>query len=253
MTGEDRRHAAIPHDEEANAPLRLLVSGVAHQLRNPLFGMSAAIDALELRLGPAADRGAFFDVLRGQIARVGAVVQDLIDYAEPAPLALGRGSLTEAVHEALGRCVTLAERRAITIEVTSDPPACSAAIDAPRLTLAVERLLEDALEQAPVGGHVAVAMQPLVRSGLPWFECSIEDDGPSFTDDGLRRAFEPFFPRRSAAGGLGLAIAHCVVIGHGGELTVANSRRGGARMTLRLPCLPAGSEPEPPSDSAIGH
>ena len=80
-----------------------------------------------------------------------------------------------------------------------------------------------------------------VRRSDEMVEIAVEDDGPGIPEAYREKVFEPFFrldgspTARTAAPASGLTIARDVVLGHGGDLRLDRSRRGGLRALLRLP------------------
>ncbi|MBN8294110.1 PAS-domain containing protein [Rhodobacter sp. NTK016B] len=73
-----------------------------------------------------------------------------------------------------------------------------------------------------------------------WLELTVEDDGPGFTPEALRRGLDPFFTTKGGEGsGLGLAMVYDHATLGGGSVRLANREAGGARVTLRLPLRPA--------------
>ncbi|WP_417600615.1 PAS-domain containing protein [Pararhodobacter oceanensis] len=72
-----------------------------------------------------------------------------------------------------------------------------------------------------------------------WLELAVEDDGPGFSEEALKRAWEPFFTTKGGEGsGLGLAMVYDQASLAGGSVRVTNRPEGGARVTLRLPLQP---------------
>ena len=66
----------------------------------------------------------------------------------------------------------------------------------------------------------------------------IEDSGPGFTENALKKAFEPYFTTRKTGNGLGLAIVYKIINDHGGDINIRNSEAlGGAKITISIPYI----------------
>jgi signal transduction histidine kinase len=73
------------------------------------------------------------------------------------------------------------------------------------------------------------------QAGKDWAVVEVRDTGEGIPPADLQRIFIPFFTTKATGHGVGLALAHRVITQHGGTLTVANSKNGGALFTMRLP------------------
>ena len=92
------------------------------------------------------------------------------------------------------------------------------------------------------GGQIRLSAR---RVQDTWLELAVEDDGPGFTDEALKRGLDPFYTTKGAEGsGLGLAMVYDQASLAGGTVRLANRPEGGARVTLRLPLRPA-ADPAP--------
>lgn len=65
----------------------------------------------------------------------------------------------------------------------------------------------------------------------------VQDTGPGFTEEAIKKAFEPFFTTRARGSGLGLAVCHKIVEGCGGKISISNAKEGGAIITITLPTI----------------
>jgi PAS domain S-box-containing protein len=213
-----------------------LVAGVAHEVRNPLFSISASVDALARTIGEDPAFAPHAALLRSQVGRLTQLTRDLLEYGRPSALQRTATSQADVVGCAVRACSTLARERSVTIEERLDPELPRLDIDGTRVEQALENLLANAIQHSPRGSVVRVAgrLEGGGREGVA--ACSVEDEGPGMPRENLALVFEPFFTRRKGGTGLGLSIVQRVVEAHGGHVVAENREGGrGARFTLRLP------------------
>jgi PAS domain S-box-containing protein len=216
-----------------------LVAGVAHEVRNPLFGISATLDALEAHVEGGQDLAElpqFFEVLRGQLGRLTGLMQHLLDYGRPAAIEPHLLPLGSVVARAVAACDPLARQRCVEIRSAVPDALPLLRLDRDRLSQALINLVENAIQHSPEGG--AVSIEAVLPPGEA-VEITVRDAGPGVAPDDLPRLFEPFFSRRAGGTGLGLSIVQRIVEEHGGRVSAANHPDGGACLSIRLP-LPAG-------------
>ncbi|MES1245458.1 MAG: PAS domain S-box protein [Acidobacteriota bacterium] len=214
-----------------------LIAGVAHEVRNPLFGVSATLDALEAHVEGGQDLAElpqFFQVLRGQLGRLTGLMQDLLDYGRPAAIEPHLLPLGSVVARAVAACDPLARQKGVAVRVAVPDALPPLRLDRDRLSQALINLVENAIQHSLEGGAVTVEAVLL----KPSVEITVRDAGPGVAPDDLPHLFEPFFSRRAGGTGLGLSIVQRIVEEHGGRVSAANHPEGGACLTVRLP-LPA--------------
>jgi signal transduction histidine kinase len=221
---------------EMMSALGALVAGVAHEVRNPLFGMSAVLDAIDVTFGADSAYQPFTDALRTELTRLNGLMGDLLDYGRPPNTERVRHSLTQTVMQGVVACAPLAERRRITINTKLSRAVEPVLMDAPRLAQVFQNLLENAIQHSSEKGHITVAVNSFTMGQEVWAECTVRDQGPGIAEDDLSNIFKPFYTRRRGGTGLGLSIVQRIVTEHRGTVTAANHPQGGAVMTVRLPC-----------------
>jgi len=225
---------------ETMSRLGTLVAGVAHEVRNPLFGISASVDALEAALENHELRQYAVD-MRQEVQRMNELMGDLLTYGRPAEPVRERGSLESVVRASASSLRTLAQTQRISMEIAAPSDLHPADIDRSRVQQVFENLLKNAISFSPPGSVVQVHCRNGDAGGRPVVECIIRDRGPGIAEDDLPHVFEPFFTRRRGGTGLGLAIVDRIVSQHEGQVSLANIDTGGAVATVRIPAATAES------------
>jgi PAS domain S-box-containing protein len=235
ITKTARLQESLRHSETM-AALGAVVGGVAHEVRNPLFGMSAVLDAFESRFGGRPEHQPYLPLLRAELRRMTELMQALLDYGKPGRFEMAPGDLDVPLEQALALCRPLAEQQGVQLTREPWPDAPPVLHDAARLAQAFKNVIENAVQHTPRGGEVRIHLSPLSVEGSPWVRLSVRDQGPGFPAADLPRVLEPFFSRRPGGTGLGLSIVSRVVEGHAGNVLVANHPEGGAVVDLEFPC-----------------
>jgi signal transduction histidine kinase len=235
---------------ETMSAMGALVAGVAHEVRNPLFGIQSVLDAMEARFGPRTELQRYFPVLREEAGRLTRLMQELMEYGKPPNRELAPGPVGEVLAEALRYNAPLAATNAVRLvgRIPDDLPPVR--LDRDRLLRVFQNLLENAIQHSPPNEEVILETRMQGNNGRRWIECRVGDSGPGFAAGDIPHVFEPFFSRRRGGTGLGLSIVHQIAHEHGGEIIAANRPEGGALMTVRLPVCD-GASPGEASDGAV--
>ncbi|MEA2558589.1 MAG: hypothetical protein QOH06_93 [Acidobacteriota bacterium] len=222
---------------ETMSAMGALVAGVAHEVRNPLFGISATLDAFESRFGQRKDFRRYFDVLQVEVKRLSELMHQLLDYGKPARLEFAAVTPDEVMAMAATACEPLASRSGVDVAVRSEGGLPQLHVDRGRIAQVFQNLLENAIQHSAKGKSVLFRAERVEgdRDGVRF---AVEDAGPGFLPNDLHRVFEPFFTRRRGGTGLGLSIVQRIVEQHGGEVLASNLAAGGAVMTVFLPLRP---------------
>src|SRR5687768_15118175 len=216
-----------------------LVAGVAHEVCNPLFGISSILDAFETRFNDRTDYLRYTNVLRDEVGRLTFLMEELLEYGRPFRGDLYPVSLEEVIAKSLRSCNPAAEVAKVKLvnDVVIGLP--KVMIDRRRLSKVFVNLIENAIQHSTAGATVTVEALGVTEGQQRWIDCVVRDTGPGVLAQDLGRIFEPFFSKRRGGTGLGLAIAHRIMSEHGGKLIAGNNPEGGARMVARFPVPPS--------------
>lgn len=230
--------------EEERARLQLmgalghLVGGLAHEVRNPLFAISATLEAVLATLDGSPEQQSvrrMLDNLREPTARLSELMSELLEYGKPLGRDLTPGPFDKVVRQAVRDCRPLAENKGVRLSLRMNGHTPTVGMIRPRLLMALENLIQNAVQHTPPEGKVNVRLSEHVADGHAWARCSIADSGPGFRPEDLPRVFEPFFTRRKGGTGLGLSIAQRIAEEQHASIAAANRPGGGAVITLDIP------------------
>jgi PAS domain S-box-containing protein len=211
-----------------------LVGGLAHEVRNPLFAISATLEGLVASVGDEKVRRALDNLLE-PTARLSDLMAELLEYGKPFAGELCEGSLWDLLGQAVKDCAALARDRKVRLTVRlGDRDLCVSMIRR-RLVIAFTNLIQNALQHTPEGGEVIVEAKEVVEEGGARVRCLFQDSGTGFQEGDLHQIFNPFFTRRRGGTGLGLSIVQRIVEEHRGRIRAGNRPEGGALITLDLP------------------
>ncbi|HEY6008607.1 MAG TPA: ATP-binding protein [Geobacteraceae bacterium] len=212
------------------ASLGKLSAGIAHEVRNPLTGVSLLLDDLHDQVGLDPEQRALLVKALLEIERVEKLVASLLNYASPPKARFREGDLNRVVHEILLLLRRECEKKGVTLRITHGevPPF---AFDVEKMKQAILNLVKNALEVLPEGGSIEVATRAAEGHAL----VTVSDNGPGIAVADLSLIFEPFFTRKGAGTGLGLSISQRIIEEHHGRIGVASEEGEGTTFTISLP------------------
>lgn len=216
-------------EQEALATLGRMAAVVAHEVRNPLAGISGVIQIFRDRLAAdAPEREVLGDVLKRVDALV-ETIQDLLLYARPRELRPTPVRLSELLSQT-ARLVA-EDPRFQRIEIRVPDSDLRLRLDADYFREALLNLMINAAQAMNGAGSIRAA----VEQGDEVIRVRITDSGPGIHPDVRKKVFEPFFTTKGRGTGLGLSLVKNVVERHGGQVTIDCPEGGGTVVTLSLP------------------
>ena len=224
---EGQRRAEEGRLAESLAQLGEMAGGVAHELRNGLATLRGYLTLIERR--PDEDSIAdFLSEIRGEADHLERVLQDFLSFARPGSVRQGELALLPLLrHAAADPSLAGVEVRVAGEEVVLRG-------DRELLERAVRNLLHNAAQAERETGRPR-AVELTVTLSPEGAEIAIEDRGPGLPDEVRARLFHPFATGRRGGVGLGLALAHRIVVLHGGRIRLDDRTGGGTRALLFFP------------------
>lgn len=204
---------------ERDARTQQMLAGIAHEVRNPLAGMTLFAGILREELPADDERRGHVDKIERELGYLDRVVNDFLEYARRPRPELEDLDLRELLDEV----AQLASTTELTVAVASElPPSVRA--DRAQLRRALLNLANNAVQAATAAGHDGPhAVRITARRSGHELAIQVWNRGAEIAPETSGRLFEPFFTTREKGTGLGLAFVREIAVDHGGRVEVASA------------------------------
>ena len=219
-----------------------LATGLAHEVKNPLAGLSGALELLAEDLAGAPRQAEVVEEMRHQVARLANTMESLLSYARPPKARLKTTDVNATLEKVL---FLIAQQRkaapsAICLDLGAGLPPVLA--DPSQLEQVLLNLCLNACQAMAGAGRLK--LRTLAdESGVV---VEVADEGPGISPEVRPHLFKPFFTTKRSGNGLGLAISARIVAEHGGHIAYRCPPEGGTifTVTLQRAAAPAGRAEE---------
>ena len=209
----------------------LLGATLAHEIKNPLAGISGAIQVIGHSLAPDNPHKEVIGEVLSEIDRLDATARDLLIYAKPKPPLRKRLQVGPLLQDTL---IQFRQDPAVHgLVIRGDGLECAAAahIDETQFRQVITNLLLNAAHACAKGGSVTFRLS--TADGMVRIE--VIDTGVGIPAQAVPRVFEPFYSTKAKGTGLGLSICQWIVESHGGCIALESEEGRGTKVTIELP------------------
>jgi len=237
---------------EKLASMGTMVSGVAHELNNPISNIWSSCQLLLEDSALTSEQRQLLQQIDEQCIRARNIVRSLLDFTRERPFGHEPVPLKDLIEQSLRFLkADLPPTLDVRVDIADDlvVPA-----DRQRLQQVMLNLIKNAIEATSATGRIditgvrhneAAALDDNPASlgcpDAPWVELSIRDDGHGIPPDILVRIFDPFFTTKDVGKGMGIGlfVVYQIIEEHDGCISASSSPGGGTTFVLRLPARPA--------------
>lgn len=231
----EARQVKLISKSDKLASLGTMISGVAHQLNNPLSNISSSCQILqeEIEEPDVAYKKELLEQIDGQVERAKTMVRSLLEFARKKEFKKKPCSLRDMIADTL----RLVQGDIPThVEIVTDLPENNwVPADKQRLQQAILNIVKNCIDAIVDEGKITITAREVVDNGT--VEIRIQDTGIGIGDEYIGKVFEPFFTTKEEGkgSGLGLFVAREIIEEHGGNIQVKSRTGEGTTFIIRLP------------------
>jgi len=203
-----------------------VISGVAHQLRNPLNAMSLQLELLSHDVERSGNAVRRVRALRDEVERLDHAIDALLRFMRPEQLRPASVPLNTLLNEIAGAV----RKPEIRVECDLDPSVLAITADRALLAEALRNIAANAVEAMPRGGRLSIVTQRLPDG---FVEIRVADEGAGIED--TSRIFNLYYTTKKGGSGLGLPLALRAVDLNHGTIQVDSQPGAGTTVKIRLP------------------
>ena len=221
---------------QRNAAWSEVARRLAHEIKNPLTPIQLSAERIKHKLGSKLNKDdteildKAVSTIVNQVDAMKTMVNEFSEYARAPKLNLESTDINETIIE----ISHLFENSGIKITTNLLKGLPKIKVDANMMRQVLINLIQNA-QDAMVSNTKKPSIKINTNKYKNYLVLSIEDNGPGFSEDILKKAFEPYVTTKSHGTGLGLAIVKKIIDEHEGIIVVENIKSGGAHINIQLP------------------
>lgn len=232
---EQKRLEEDIKQKEKMAAIGTLAAGIAHEIRNPLAGMSGSIELLSVKPSSEEDAKLFKIILR-EIDRLNRLITEFLEFSKPEKRPADSVNLITVLDGVLTFTETQSDRpNNLKVEKIYGPiPLIKGSAD--KLRQAFLNIVLNSLQAMQKTESPRLQIQVTQDSAKTSVEVVIVDNGCGMSEETKQKMFEPFHTTKPKGTGLGLAITHKILDSHQARISVKSELGQGTEFRLVFPC-----------------
>ncbi len=214
------------------AALSRLMSGVAHEVKNPLNAMVLQVEILKTKLGDAGKQVLpQLEILNSEIRRLDRVVKTFLDFTRPVELRPTETSIENLVREVFVLAEPQARRNNVRLVFDANGALPALRVDRDLFKQALLNLVLNGCQAMPSGGELRVTPGATARH----VELAVADQGVGIPPEARGKIFSLFYTTKPGGSGVGLAMSYRILQLHNGSIEFTSEPNRGTTFRMTLP------------------
>ncbi|MEW6086872.1 MAG: ATP-binding protein [bacterium] len=248
----DRQRFQMVRHMDKLASLGLLVSGVAHEIRNPLGTIKTFFQLFPERYDNEEFRTNFMKLASSEADRISRLVDEILGFAKTKRTDLVPGNINEFIDKIIVFVQMESKRKAVKFEKNLDNSIPKIMFDPERMRQVFLNFFMNGVEAMKRGGVLSVTTQKINMRGRDYIRIDIADTGEGISEENIGSLFTPFFTTKDDGTGLGLSISYQIINDHQGMIDVKSKINEGTTFYIYLPVEMVFSDKEKPEQKLPG-
>ncbi|MDD5774032.1 MAG: ATP-binding protein [bacterium] len=249
---DTQRFQMVRHMDKL-ASLGLLVSGVAHEIRNPLGTIKTFFQLFPERCDNEEFKTDFYKLAMGEADRISRLVDEILGFSRKKGAKLVSENLNVFIEKIIIFVAMETKRKNVKFEKHYDVKIPMIMFDPEKMKQVFINFFMNAIEAMKKGGTLSVSTQKIDIKGKDYIRIDISDTGEGISEENLGNLFTPFFTTKDDGTGLGLSISHQIIADHNGMIEIKSQLNLGTTFYIYLPVeQPLSAQEEKPIPKLAG-
>jgi len=220
---------------ERHKMMGTFISGIAHEVRNPLVSVKGFFQLLNDRETSEKDKQEIAGLAINEIKRIESLLDCLLNFARPSKGELKKSDIHKLINDSIILIKHNASKQGIKMNAQLDADPSHILADPKQLQQVFLNLSMNALDAMKNGGTLRISTSYLKEQNM--ISVTFRDTGHGIKKEHMPRLFEPFFTTKDNGTGLGLPISQRIIENYKGKMTVESKEGKGTSVHVTLPAL----------------